>query len=215
MGFAAPNKQTGTALPFRRPQHQDFGGWQFGDPRVRLLGECMVRSLRPEAQPLLRGFLEGTTGQPPLLLVTLSLARQLALSIELPASPGSGKVLFFLCRGPGPLSAPPGPRELLYGDLPASSLEHFAALVEELRGPHAGHGEGRLQQVRRGAARRGTPYPSSSLPHLLPEHAVAASLLPRPSLSAPKLIGAASLGDGRSEAATACSGCSCSCMEQG
>uniref|UniRef100_A0A8C3IZU9 DYH9 protein n=1 Tax=Chrysemys picta bellii TaxID=8478 RepID=A0A8C3IZU9_CHRPI len=91
------------------------------DPRVRLLGERVLRSLRlkperwercvgsPEAQPLLRGFLEGAAGQPPLLVVTLSPAGQLA--------------------DPGPLSAPPGPGELLYGDLPASSLEHFATLV--------------------------------------------------------------------------------------
>uniref|UniRef100_A0A8C0HID4 Uncharacterized protein n=1 Tax=Chelonoidis abingdonii TaxID=106734 RepID=A0A8C0HID4_CHEAB len=116
------------------------------DPRVRLLGERVVRSLRlkperwercagsPEAQPLLRGFVEGAAGQP-LLLVTLSPAGQLALSTELPASPCRGKALFFLRRGPGPLSVPPGPGELLYGDLPASSLEHFAALVEEVVAP--------------------------------------------------------------------------------
>ncbi|CAM4557085.1 unnamed protein product [Lepidochelys kempii] len=117
------------------------------DPRARLLGERVVRSLRlkperwercagsPEAQPLLRAFLEGAAGQPPLLLVTLSPAGQLALSTQLPASPGRSKALFFLRRGPGPLSAPPGPGELLYGDLPASSLEHFAALVEEVVAP--------------------------------------------------------------------------------
>ncbi|XP_034646147.1 dynein heavy chain 9, axonemal-like [Trachemys scripta elegans] len=117
------------------------------DPRVRLLGERVLRSLRlkperwercvgsPEAQPLLRGFLEGAAGQPPLLVVTLSPAGQLALSTQLPASPGRSKALFFLRRGPGPLSAPPGPGELLYGDLPASSLEHFATLVEEVVAP--------------------------------------------------------------------------------
>uniref|UniRef100_A0A8C4WDH0 Uncharacterized protein n=1 Tax=Gopherus evgoodei TaxID=1825980 RepID=A0A8C4WDH0_9SAUR len=115
------------------------------DPHVQLLGERVVRSLRlkperwercvgsPEVQHLLWGFLEGAAGQPPLLLVTLSLTGQLALSTEYTASPGRGKVLFFLRRGSGPLSAPPGPRELLYGDLPASSLEHFATLVEEVR----------------------------------------------------------------------------------
>uniref|UniRef100_A0A452GYR4 Uncharacterized protein n=1 Tax=Gopherus agassizii TaxID=38772 RepID=A0A452GYR4_9SAUR len=103
------------------------------DPRVRLLGERVLRSLRlkpehwercagsPEVQPLLWGSVESAAGQPPLLLVTLSPAGQLALSTEFPASPGRGKALFFL--------------ELLYGDLPASSLEHFAALVEEVRGP--------------------------------------------------------------------------------
>uniref|UniRef100_A0A8C4VJJ6 Uncharacterized protein n=1 Tax=Gopherus evgoodei TaxID=1825980 RepID=A0A8C4VJJ6_9SAUR len=117
------------------------------DPRVRLLGERVVRSLRlklegweryagsPEVQPLLWGSVESAAGQPSLLLVTLSPAGQLALSTEFPTSPGRGKALFFLCRGPGPLSAPPSPRELLYRDLPASSLEHFAALVEEVRGP--------------------------------------------------------------------------------
>uniref|UniRef100_A0A8C3IZN2 DYH9 protein n=1 Tax=Chrysemys picta bellii TaxID=8478 RepID=A0A8C3IZN2_CHRPI len=99
------------------------------DPRVRLLGERVLRSLRlkperwercvgsPEAQPLLRGFLEGAAGQPPLLVVTLSPAGQLALQHPAPR------------QDPGPLSAPPGPGELLYGDLPASSLEHFATLV--------------------------------------------------------------------------------------
>uniref|UniRef100_A0A8C8RQR7 Dynein heavy chain tail domain-containing protein n=1 Tax=Pelusios castaneus TaxID=367368 RepID=A0A8C8RQR7_9SAUR len=117
------------------------------DPRARLLGARAVRSLRvtperwercagsPEARPLLRGFLEGGAGQPPLLVVTLSPAGQLALSPRLPAGPGRCKVLFFLRGAPGPLSAPPGPGELLCGDLPACPLEHFAALVEEIVAP--------------------------------------------------------------------------------
>uniref|UniRef100_A0A452I0V9 Uncharacterized protein n=1 Tax=Gopherus agassizii TaxID=38772 RepID=A0A452I0V9_9SAUR len=143
MGFADPC--LGRQKPWRR-------SWDAPtlDPHVRLLGDRMVRNLwlkpecwercagSPEAQPLLWGFQEGAAGQLPQLLVMLSLVGQLALSAELSASPGRGKALFFLCRGPGPLSTPPGPRELLYGDLPASSLEHFAALVEEVRGLHAG-----------------------------------------------------------------------------
>uniref|UniRef100_A0A452J7B1 Uncharacterized protein n=1 Tax=Gopherus agassizii TaxID=38772 RepID=A0A452J7B1_9SAUR len=194
------------------------------DTCVRLLGEHMVQILRlklercagsPEAQPLLRGFLEGAVGQPLPQLVTLSLVGQLVLRTELPASPGHGKALFFLRRGPGPLSALPGPEELLYGDLPASSLEHFAALVEEVREPRVGSPSTGAAGWEPRSTCRGTLHPSSSLPRFLPEHAVAASLLPPPRLLAPKLIGAANLGGRRSEAATACSGCSCSCAEQG
>uniref|UniRef100_A0A8C4Y411 Uncharacterized protein n=1 Tax=Gopherus evgoodei TaxID=1825980 RepID=A0A8C4Y411_9SAUR len=127
------------------------------DPHVRLLREHVVLSWRlkpkrwercagsPEAQPLLRGFLEGAAGQPLLLLP------------KLPASPG--KVLFFLYRGPGLLSAPPGPRELLYRDLPASSLEHFAALVEEVRGPCVGTPSTGVA----GWKPRSSPFPSAVL----------------------------------------------------
>lgn len=133
-------------------------GW---DPRVRLLGERVARSLRlkperwercagsPEAEPLLRGFLDRAA--PPLLLVWPGPAGQLALGSRLPPDAGRAKALFFLRTSPGPLNAPPAPGQLLCGDLPAALLEHCAALLEEVR---AGRGlpAGRGPPTRRGCA---------------------------------------------------------------
>uniref|UniRef100_A0A7M4EWH0 Dynein axonemal heavy chain 9 n=1 Tax=Crocodylus porosus TaxID=8502 RepID=A0A7M4EWH0_CROPO len=91
----------------------------------------------PEAEPLLRGFLD--RAEPPLLLVWPGPAGQLALSSRLPSGAGHAKALFFLRTGPGPLSAPPAPGQLLCGDLPAAPLEHCAALLEEVVAPILGN----------------------------------------------------------------------------
>lgn len=121
------------------------------DPRLRLLGACVARSLRPaagawercagtaEAEQLLQAFLgrDAAEGPRPLLVVRPG-PGGLALRPGLDAGPGSGppraKGLFFLRTGP----EPPGPCGLrgavLCGDVPAAPLEHLAALLSEVRG---------------------------------------------------------------------------------
>uniref|UniRef100_A0A8C0IK16 Uncharacterized protein n=1 Tax=Chelonoidis abingdonii TaxID=106734 RepID=A0A8C0IK16_CHEAB len=135
----------GHQKPWRRSWDAPTSG-----PHVRLLGERVVLSLQlkpehwercagsPKAQPLLRGFLEGAAGQPPLLLVTLSLEGQLALSTKLPARPWPQQGAVSSSQGARACWPRPALGAALMGDLPASSLEHFAALVEEVRGPRAG-----------------------------------------------------------------------------
>ncbi|XP_066120408.1 dynein axonemal heavy chain 9 [Saccopteryx bilineata] len=119
------------------------------DPRLRLLGAFVARSLRPaagawercagaaEAGRLLRAFLgaEAAEGPQPPLLVRLG-PGGLALRSGLDPGPECGtpcaKGLFFLRTGPDP----PGPGSLrgavLCGDLPAAPLEHLAALLSEV-----------------------------------------------------------------------------------
>lgn len=127
------------------------------DPRARLLGERVVRSLRverdrwtrcgesPEARLLLRGFLEGDPARR-LLLVTLSAGGQLALAERLPlaaAAGRAGKGVFLLRAAPG---------YLLCGDLAAAALDHLATLLEEVgrskgRGGRGGRSRRRIVRV--------------------------------------------------------------------
>lgn len=135
------------------------------DPRLRLLGACVARSLRPaagawercagtaEAEQLLQAFLgrDAAEGPRPLLVVRPG-PGGLALWPGLDAGPESGppraKGLFFLRTRP----EPPGPCSLrgavLCGDVPAAPLEHLAALFSEvrvgvtLRGLRPGRGRG-------------------------------------------------------------------------
>lgn len=138
------------------------------DPRLRLLGAYVARSLRPaagawercagtaEAERLLHAFLgREDEGSPQPLLVVRPGPGGLALRPGLDAGPEAGppraKGLFFLRTGP----EPPGPRSLrgavLCGDVPAAPLEHLAALFSQVRvgrlrgaGSHwEGEGEGR------------------------------------------------------------------------
>lgn len=149
------------------------------DPRLGLLGAYVALSLRPaagawercagtaEAERLLHAFLgRDAEGAPRPLLVVRPGPGGLAVRPGLDAGPQAGppraKGLFFLRTGP----EPPGPRSLrgavLCGDVPATPLEHLAALFSEVRvggwpgGPApaaAGEGEGR--PGRRGRARGG------------------------------------------------------------
>ncbi|KAM8956225.1 dynein axonemal heavy chain 9 isoform 2-T2 [Lycaon pictus] len=121
------------------------------DPRLRLLGAYVARSLRPaagvwercagtsEAERLLHAFLgrEAAGGpRPPLLLVVRPGPGGLAVRPGLDTGPEAGppraKGLFFLRTGP----EPPGPRSLrgavLCGDLPAAPLQHLAAMLSEV-----------------------------------------------------------------------------------
>ncbi|XP_054832302.1 dynein axonemal heavy chain 9-like [Eublepharis macularius] len=119
------------------------------DPRARLLGERVARSLRvesdrwarcaasPEARQLLNAFLDGDPAER-LLLVALAAGGQLALVEQLPpvaAAGRSGKGVFLLRTAPGPLGSPPAPGHLLCGDLSAAPLDHLATLVEEVMVP--------------------------------------------------------------------------------
>ncbi|XP_032287636.1 dynein heavy chain 9, axonemal [Phoca vitulina] len=119
------------------------------DPRLRLLGAYVARSLRPavgawercagtaEAERLLHAFLGGDAagGPRPLLVVRPGpggLAVRPGLDAGPEAAPPRAKGLFFLRTGP----EPPGPRSLrgavLCGDVPAAPLEHLAALFSEV-----------------------------------------------------------------------------------
>uniref|UniRef100_A0A667HTJ9 Dynein axonemal heavy chain 9 n=1 Tax=Lynx canadensis TaxID=61383 RepID=A0A667HTJ9_LYNCA len=119
------------------------------DPRLRLLGAYVARSLRPaagawercagtaEAERLLHAFLgREDEGSPQPLLVVRPGPGGLALRPGLDAGPEAGppraKGLFFLRTGP----EPPGPRSLrgavLCGDVPAAPLEHLAALFSQV-----------------------------------------------------------------------------------
>ncbi|XP_062965627.1 dynein axonemal heavy chain 9 [Cynocephalus volans] len=119
------------------------------DPRLRLLGAYVAQSLRPaagawercagaaEAEQLLQAFLgrEVAEGPRPLLVVRPG-PGGLTVLPGLDAGPESGpardKGLFFLRTRP----EPPGPNSLrgavLCGDLPATPLEHLAALFSEV-----------------------------------------------------------------------------------
>ncbi|XP_069917499.1 dynein axonemal heavy chain 9 isoform X5 [Oryctolagus cuniculus] len=119
------------------------------DPRLRLLGAYVVRSLRPaagawercagtaEAEQLLQAFLGRDAAEAPRpLLVVRPGPGGLALQPGLDPGPESGlpraKGLFFLRTR----REPPGPGSLrgavLCGDLPAAPLEHLAALFSEI-----------------------------------------------------------------------------------
>ncbi|XP_008853923.1 dynein heavy chain 9, axonemal [Nannospalax galili] len=119
------------------------------DPRLRLLGTYVARSLRPaagawescagsaEAERLLQAFLgcDAAEGPRPLLVVQPG-PGGLALRPGLDAGPEPGlaraKGLFFLRTR----SEPPGTHSLrgavLCGDLPAAPLQHLAALFSEV-----------------------------------------------------------------------------------
>ncbi|XP_054565087.1 dynein axonemal heavy chain 9 [Eptesicus fuscus] len=131
------------------------------DPRLRLLGACVARSLRPaagawercagtaEAEQLLQAFLgrDAAEGPRPLLVVRPG-PGGLALWPGLDAGPESGppraKGLFFLRTRP----EPPGPCSLrgavLCGDVPAAPLEHLAALFSEVVIPILANGKNHL-----------------------------------------------------------------------
>ncbi|XP_047613274.1 dynein axonemal heavy chain 9 isoform X4 [Phacochoerus africanus] len=119
------------------------------DPRLRLLGAYVARSLRPaadawercagsaEARQLLHDFLGcGAAEGPRPLLVVRTGPGGLAVRPGLDAGPEAGlsraKGLFFLRTRP----EPPGPDSLrgavLCGDLPAAPLEHLAAFFSEI-----------------------------------------------------------------------------------
>uniref|UniRef100_A0A8D0NCH4 Dynein axonemal heavy chain 9 n=1 Tax=Sus scrofa TaxID=9823 RepID=A0A8D0NCH4_PIG len=119
------------------------------DPRLRLLGAYVARSLRPaadawercagsaEARQLLHDFLGcgAAEGPRPLLVVRTGpggLAVRPGLDAGPEAGPSRAKGLFFLRTRP----EPPGPDSLrgavLCGDLPAAPLEHLAAFFSEI-----------------------------------------------------------------------------------
>lgn len=120
------------------------------DPRLRLLGAFVARSLRPaagawercadtaEVGQLLQAFLDhSVTTEPRPLLVVQPGPGGLAVRPGLDAGPETGparaKGLFFLRTRP----EPPGSHSLrgavLCGDLPATPLEHLAPLLSEVR----------------------------------------------------------------------------------
>lgn len=116
------------------------------NPRARLLGERVARSLRveperwarclesPEARLLLRAFLD-TEPAGRLLFVTQGTAGQLTLAEELVLAPTAGrssKGVFLLRLASGALRSPPAPGQLLYGELSVATLDHLATLVEEV-----------------------------------------------------------------------------------
>lgn len=130
---------------------EENADWEPGaDPRLRLLGAYVARSLRPtagawercagsaEARQLLHAFLgRGAAEGPRPLLVVRPGPAGLAVRAGLGAGPEAGapraKGLFCLRTRP----EPPGPDSLrgavLCGDLPAKPLEHLAALFSEVR----------------------------------------------------------------------------------
>ncbi|XP_061032339.1 dynein axonemal heavy chain 9 [Eubalaena glacialis] len=129
---------------------EENADWEPGaDPRLRLLGAYVARSLRPaagawercagsaEARQLLHAFLgRGAAEGPRPLLVVRPGPGGLAVRAGLDAGPEAGapraKGLFCLRTRP----EPPGPDSLrgavLCGDLPATPLEHLAALFSEV-----------------------------------------------------------------------------------
>lgn len=128
----------------------ETGDEEAGDPRLRLLGAFVTRSLRPvpgawercagtaEVERLLQAFLDqGATVEPRPLLFVQPGPGGLAVRPCLDAGPETGptraKGLFFLRTRP----EPPGSHSLrgavLCGDLPAMPLEHLAPLLSEVR----------------------------------------------------------------------------------
>ncbi|XP_067572638.1 dynein axonemal heavy chain 9 [Pseudorca crassidens] len=129
---------------------EENADWEPGaDPRLRLLGAYVARSLRPaagawercagsaEARQLLHAFLgRGAAEGPRPLLVVRPGPAGLAVRAGLDAGPEAGapraKGLFCLRTRP----EPPGPDSLrgavLCGDLPAKPLEHLVALFSEV-----------------------------------------------------------------------------------
>uniref|UniRef100_A0A8C0DXP1 Dynein axonemal heavy chain 9 n=1 Tax=Balaenoptera musculus TaxID=9771 RepID=A0A8C0DXP1_BALMU len=138
---------TAEELPALAEENAD---WEPGaDPRLRLLGAYVARSLRPaagawerctgsaEARQLLHAFLgRGAAEGPRPLLVVRPGPGGLAVRAGLDAGPEAGapraKGLFCLRTRP----EPPGPDSLcgavLCGDLPATPLEHLTALFSEV-----------------------------------------------------------------------------------
>uniref|UniRef100_A0A803TCU1 Dynein axonemal heavy chain 17 n=1 Tax=Anolis carolinensis TaxID=28377 RepID=A0A803TCU1_ANOCA len=130
-------------MPPNRKETGGGGGGGGADPRaVQLLGARVTRSLRieperwercardPEAQRLVRAFLEGEPGGE-LLVARLGAGGQVELSTGGPPPlRGPGKGVFLLRLGPG------APGSLLCGDLaPSGPLEHLAALLQEVVAP--------------------------------------------------------------------------------
>lgn len=121
------------------------------DPRVQRLLRCAARALRlpagrgagggdDAAAAELRAFAAGAAGRA--LLAWRDPAGRLALGPPPPpAAAARPKALFFL--------RPPGPGEPLCGDLPADALQHFAALVEEVRQESGAPGRGAGSAQRR------------------------------------------------------------------
>lgn len=128
----------------------ESGDEEPGDPRLRLLGTFVARSLRPaagtwercagtaEAGRLLQAFLDHNAASDPRpLLVVQSGPGGLVVTPGLDAGPefsrAPAKGLFFLRTR----SEPPGNHSLrgtvLCGDLPAVPLEHLAPLLSEVR----------------------------------------------------------------------------------
>lgn len=128
----------------------ETGDEEPGDPRLRLLGAFVTRSLRPvagawercagtaEVERLLQAFLDhGAAVEPRPLLLVQPGPGGLAVRPCLDAGPETGptraKGLFFLRTRP----EPPGSHSLrgavLCGDLPALPLEHLAPLLSEVR----------------------------------------------------------------------------------
>lgn len=128
----------------------ETGDEEPGDPRLRLLGAFVTRSLRPvagawercsgtaEVERLLQAFLDhGAAAEPRPLLVVQPGPGGLVVRPCLDAGPETGpartKGLFFLRTRP----EPPGSHSLrgavLCGDLPALPLEHLAPLLSEVR----------------------------------------------------------------------------------
>uniref|UniRef100_A0A8D1UT23 AAA+ ATPase domain-containing protein n=1 Tax=Sus scrofa TaxID=9823 RepID=A0A8D1UT23_PIG len=128
---------------------ENAAGEPGADPRLRLLGAYVARSLRPaadawercagsaEARQLLHDFLGcgAAEGPRPLLVVRTGpggLAVRPGLDAGPEAGPSRAKGLFFLRTRP----EPPGPDSLrgavLCGDLPAAPLEHLAAFFSEI-----------------------------------------------------------------------------------
>ncbi|XP_052612854.1 LOW QUALITY PROTEIN: dynein axonemal heavy chain 9 [Peromyscus californicus insignis] len=127
----------------------ETGDEEPGDPRLRLLGAFVTRSLRPvagawercsgtaEVERLLQAFLDhGAAAEPRPLLVVQPGPGGLVVRPCLDAGPETGpartKGLFFLRTRP----EPPGSHSLrgavLCGDLPALPLEHLAPLLSEV-----------------------------------------------------------------------------------
>ncbi|XP_041519985.1 dynein heavy chain 9, axonemal [Microtus oregoni] len=127
----------------------ETGDEEPSDPRLRLLGAFVTRSLRPvagawercagtaEVERLLQAFLDqGATVEPRPLLLVQPGPGGLAVRPCLDAGPETGptraKGLFFLRTRP----EPPGSHSLrgavLCGDLPAMPLEHLAPLLSEV-----------------------------------------------------------------------------------
>ena len=117
----------------RRMEGAELPADEAPDPRVQRLLRRAARGLRlpagsgaggGEAAAELWAFAAGAAGRA--LLAWRGPAGRLALGPPPPpAAAARPKALFFL--------RPPGPGEPLCGDLPADALQHFAALVEEVR----------------------------------------------------------------------------------
>uniref|UniRef100_A0A8C5P182 Dynein, axonemal, heavy chain 9 n=1 Tax=Jaculus jaculus TaxID=51337 RepID=A0A8C5P182_JACJA len=133
-----------------RRSAEEADGGPGADPRLRLLGAYVARSLRPaagawercvrtaEAEQLLGAFLGRgeAEGSRPRLLVVRPGPGGLTVGSGLDAEPESGparaKGLFFLRTGPEPPGSGSLRGAVLCGDLPAAPLRHLAALFSQV-----------------------------------------------------------------------------------